>query len=116
MEALRYFKEMSAELNNAEIKEWKGAGNRVVGTVCSCIPEEVLHAGGLLPLRVRAPGLQETSTADSHLHRMNCSYTRSVLELLLRGELGFLDGLVTTNTLKFWRILSVISDDSIKST
>jgi len=98
METLRYFEEMATALNSTEIQEWRAAGNRVVGTVCSCIPEEVLHAGGLLPVRVRAPGLQETSTADSHLHRMNCSYTRSVLELLLRGELAFLDGLVTTNT------------------
>ncbi|UCD56948.1 MAG: 2-hydroxyacyl-CoA dehydratase, partial [Candidatus Hydrogenedentota bacterium] len=98
MDAIGYFEEMAAGLNNSEIQEWKRAGNRVVGTVCSNIPEEVLHAAGLLPLRLRAPGLQETSSADSHLHSINCSYTRSVLELLLRGELGFLDGLVTTNT------------------
>ncbi len=98
MDTLRYFGEMAAQLNNAEVKGWKNAGKRVVGTVCSNIPEELLHAAGALPLRLRAPGLQDTSSADSYLHRINCSYTRSVLELLLRGDLQFLDGLVTTNT------------------
>jgi benzoyl-CoA reductase subunit C len=98
MEGLRYFAEMAAGLNNPEVHAWKQGGRRVVGTVCSNIPEEVLYAAGLLPLRLRAPGLQDTSSADSYLHRINCSYTRSVLELLLRGDLGFLDGLVTTNT------------------
>jgi len=98
MEGIEYFEKMASELNNPEIQVWKKAGKRVVGTVCSNIPEELLFAAGLLPIRVRAPGLQDTSTADSHLHRMNCSYTRAVLESLLRGELEFLDGLITTDT------------------
>jgi len=98
METLKYFKETAARLNNAEIEQWRKGGGRVVGSVCSNIPEEVIHAAGCLPLRLRAPGLDDTSSADSELHRINCSYTRSILELVLRGELGFVDGLVTTNT------------------
>jgi len=98
MKELKYFEEVASELSNREILAWKQAGNRVVGTVCSDIPEEVLHAGGLLPLRLRAPGLMDTPTADAQLHRINCSYTRSVLETLLRGDLSFLDGLISTNT------------------
>jgi benzoyl-CoA reductase/2-hydroxyglutaryl-CoA dehydratase subunit BcrC/BadD/HgdB len=98
MDELKYFEEVAAELENREIRAWKQAGRRVVGTVCSNMPEEVIHAGGLLPLRVRAPGLQDTAKADAHLHRINCSYTRSVLEALMRGGLSFLDGLITTNT------------------
>ncbi len=98
MDELKYFEDVASELYNGELRAWKEAGNRIVGTVCSSIPEEVLHAGGLLPLRVRAPGLLDTAKADAQLHRINCSYTRSVLEVLLRGELPFLDGLITTNT------------------
>ncbi|GAB4354508.1 MAG: 2-hydroxyacyl-CoA dehydratase family protein [Candidatus Abyssubacteria bacterium] len=98
MEQLEYFAEIASELNNREIRAWKDAGGRVVGTVCSNIPEEILHAAGLASVRLRAPGLQDTSSADSQLHRINCSYTRAVLEMLMRGELRFLDGLVTTNT------------------
>ena len=98
MEGLEYFAETAAGLSNPDIEKWRADGGRVVGTVCSNIPEEALHAAGLLPLRLRAPKLEDTSTADSLLHPINCSYTRSVLELLLRDELGFLDGLVTTDT------------------
>ncbi len=98
MEELRYFEKIASCLDNDEIRAWKRSGRRVVGTVCSNIPEEVLQAAGVLPVRLRAPGLMDTANADSHLHRINCSYSRAVLELLLSDRLEFLDGLVTTNT------------------
>ncbi len=98
MEGLRYFEQIASRLDNEEIRAWKQSGKRVVGTVCANIPEEILQAAGLLALRVRAPGIEDTANADSHMHRINCSYSRSVLELLLSGQLEFLDGLVTTNT------------------
>lgn len=98
MDALDYFADIAGRLANPELLAWKQAGGLVVGTVCSNIPEEIIHAAGALPLRLRAPGLADTSNADSRLHRINCSYTRSILELVLRGDLAFLDGLVTTNT------------------
>ena len=98
MKELQYFEEAATELFNREIRAWKESGKRVVGTVCSNMPEEVLHAAGLLPLRLRAPGLEDTSKADAQLHRINCSYTRSVLESLMRGDLAFVDALISTNT------------------
>jgi len=98
MEGLRYFEEMASTLRNPEIDQWRTRGGRVIGTVCSDIPDEVIYAGGMLPVRVRAPNLEDTSRGDAHLHVFNCSYTRSVLEALLRDELDFLDGFVTTNT------------------
>ncbi len=98
MDALKYFADIARAQMNPEIQAWKKNGGLVIGTTCSNIPEEVLFAAGALPLRLRAPGLQDTSNADSRLHRINCSYVRSVLELALRGELDFLDGLVTTNS------------------
>jgi benzoyl-CoA reductase subunit C len=98
MQGLKYFEEIASTLPNPEIDRWKSQGRRVIGTVCSDIPEEVIHAAGMLPLRVRAPKLEDTSMGDAHLHVFNCSYSRSVLEALLRGDLNFLDGFVTTNT------------------
>lgn len=98
MEGIEYFKKMASELNNPEIQLWKHAGKRVVGTVCSNIPDEPLSAAGFLSMRIRAPGIRDTSNADSHLHRMICSYNRAVLESLLRKELEFLDGIVSTDT------------------
>jgi benzoyl-CoA reductase subunit C len=98
MDTMKYFSEIASGLNNPELQKWKQAGGSVMGTVCSNIPEEVLYAAGILPIRLRAPGLQDTSNADARLHRINCSYVRSVLELALRGDLAFLDGVIATNT------------------
>lgn len=98
MEGLRYFEDIASRLENGEIRAWRDSGRPVVGTVCANIPEEVLQAAGALAVRLRAPGLEDTANADSHMHRINCSYTRALLELQLSGNLDFLDGLVTTNT------------------
>jgi benzoyl-CoA reductase/2-hydroxyglutaryl-CoA dehydratase subunit BcrC/BadD/HgdB len=93
-----YFKERAETFHNPELETWKEAGRGIIGLTCSNIPEEPLYAAGLLPIRLRAPGLSETGLADAHLHRINCTYTRAVLEFLLQGEYDFLDGMVTTNT------------------
>ena len=93
-----YFEDMAAGFQNLEIQEWKSEGKKVVGTLCSNIPEELLHAAGLLPVRVRAPGIQDTSRADALLHEINCSYCRAVLESFISGHLDFMDGLIVTNT------------------
>jgi benzoyl-CoA reductase/2-hydroxyglutaryl-CoA dehydratase subunit BcrC/BadD/HgdB len=98
MTTLEYYKNIASEMNNPGIQAWKQAGNRVVGITCSNIPEEVIFAAGILPLRLRAPGIMESGMADSHLYRINCTYTRFVLEYLLQGKYDFLDGVVATNT------------------
>jgi len=98
MVSLSYFEDMAAGFHNPEIQKWKNDGKKVVGTLCSNIPEELLHAAGLLPVRVRAPGVQDTSRADAFLHEINCSYSRSVLESFMAGQMDFVDGLIVTNT------------------
>jgi benzoyl-CoA reductase subunit C len=98
MEHLKYFETMAQSLFNTEAESWKKNGGRIIGLQCSGIPEEIIHAAGILPMRVRAPGLQSTKNADAHLHHINCSYTRSMLELLMSGQLAFLDGFVSANT------------------
>jgi benzoyl-CoA reductase subunit C len=92
------FKTASRKLLNPEIQDWKAHGGRVIGTQCSGIPEEIIHAGGMLPIRIRANTVKTTQNADAHLHRINCSYTRSVLESLMSGDLNFLDGYIAANT------------------
>ena len=113
MEPLKYFETIAHSLSNTEVMSWKENGGAIIGLQCSGIPEEIIHAAGILPMRVRAPGLPNTKNADAHLHRINCSYTRSVLEALLTGQLDFLDGIVTTNTCDHHlRLVSEIEDKS----
>lgn len=78
-------------------RERKAKGQRIVGWVCTYIPEEVFAAAGLLPIRVGG-GARETPLGDAHFYANTCTFVRNCLELGLRGEYDFLDGLVTVNT------------------
>ncbi|MBI4288253.1 MAG: 2-hydroxyacyl-CoA dehydratase [Chloroflexi bacterium] len=78
------------------IKRRKGS-QRVVGWMCSYMPEEVIHAAGLYPVRVLG-GESAPSHADAYLHINMCSLVRSCLEEAFQGNYQFLDGFVTLNT------------------
>ncbi|MCP4754862.1 MAG: 2-hydroxyacyl-CoA dehydratase [Proteobacteria bacterium] len=97
MDESKVFSELekvSQTLLNPYIEEWKNQGKKVLGYNCSYFPEEIAHAAGILPFRIRGTGCSETSLADSYLARMNCSFARACLEHLLQGNYDFLDGAV----------------------
>ena len=98
METMRFFVDTASTLFNPQIEAWKSAGKPAVGLTCTSIPEEIITAAGLLPVRLRAYDLPDTALADSNMHRIVCSYSRAILNLQLAGSLDFLDGLVVTNT------------------
>ena len=79
------------------IQEHRVPGQRVIGWMCSYVPEEVIYAAGMYPVRVWG-GEEPTSHADSYLHVNMCSLVRSTLEQALRGKYDFLDGFITLNT------------------
>jgi benzoyl-CoA reductase subunit C len=91
---LNEFEEISGTLLNPYIEKWKSRGKKVLGYNCSYFPEEIVHAAGLLPFRIRGTGCTETTRADSFLARANCSFARACLEHLLQGRYDFLDGAV----------------------
>jgi len=80
------------------IKDWKEKGGKVVGFICSYIPEEILHAGGILPYRLAPTGCTETTEADGYMSHFNCTFARSCLQLALTGGYEFLDGIVLMNS------------------
>jgi benzoyl-CoA reductase/2-hydroxyglutaryl-CoA dehydratase subunit BcrC/BadD/HgdB len=75
----------------------KQEGRKTVGLLCSYVPEEIVHAAGMLPWRIL--GTQRAATPKASLYRPEhtCLYCRYVLESLLRGELEFLDAVVATS-------------------
>ncbi len=97
MGALQELAEVSKSLRNSHVDAWKRDGKKVVGFVCSYMPEEVLHALDILPYRITGKGVQDTSHADSYLTRVNCSFARACLELGFTGEYDFLDGAIWNN-------------------
>ncbi|MCU0847506.1 MAG: 2-hydroxyacyl-CoA dehydratase family protein [Spirochaetes bacterium] len=79
---------------NEVVEQAVAYGMIPLGYTCSLIPEPVLSAGRLFPLRLRAPGVSGTETADIYLSSVICSYTRSLLELALDSKYDFLKGWV----------------------
>lgn len=94
MERLR---DAAATLENEFVKEWKKGGKKVVGYSCTFIPEEILHAAGLLPYRLRGIGTTSVSIGDSYFGPVNCSLPKCMLQLAGQGSYSFLDGAIISN-------------------
>jgi len=97
MGAYEELAEVSKTLENEYVGVWKSQGKKVMGYACTYLPEELLYAMDILPYRLTGRGATDTSTADSYLSRVNCSFARCCLELGFGGEYDFLDGAVFVN-------------------
>ncbi len=84
-------------LMNPWIDQWKNEGKKILGYFCSYIPEEIIYAAGILPVRVRARDCTDTPMGDAYMTPTACSFTRCCLELANRNEYNFLDGIVSCN-------------------
>jgi benzoyl-CoA reductase subunit C len=76
------------------LQEQKDKGKRIMGWVCTYVPEEIIHAAGFLPIRVMG-GEGKTPTADAYLYSNVCSFARSCLEEGFTNRYDFLEGFVT---------------------
>lgn len=72
-------------------------GKKVIGCMPMQIPEEIIHAAGLLPV-VIPEGDGAITAASKHIQYFFCGYARSVIDVVLKGKLDGLDGLVTQDT------------------
>jgi len=75
------------------VHAWKDNGGKVLGHFQVYFPEELAHAAGMLPVKVRGAPV-EMRRADSHFGSYLCSILRSSLEVALDGRLP-LDMFVT---------------------
>ncbi len=97
---MKTFEELSViskTLKNNYVTDWIDNGKKVVGYVCTYMPEEILFAADILPYRITGTGVRDTSLADSYLTRVNCSFARCCLEQGFQGEYDFLEGAVWVN-------------------
>jgi benzoyl-CoA reductase subunit C len=75
-------------------QDWKEkTGGKVFGYLCSYVPEEVMYAAGILPVRILGTG-EPTLEADKYILPMWCSFSRDCLSQGLRGRYDYLDGIV----------------------
>lgn len=78
-------------------KEAQKTGKKVIGWVCTYVPEEIIHAAGYLPTRVFGER-GDTPQADAHLYSNVCSFSRGCLEGAFHGDFQFLEGIVGSNS------------------
>jgi benzoyl-CoA reductase subunit C len=92
------------EVNNTypetdHIKSYKADGKKVFGWLCTYVPEELIHAAGGLPVRITGYQQEtELDDANAHLYIVSCSFSRSCLQMGLKGQYRFLDGVVAGST------------------
>jgi len=82
-----------------EIMDLKRQGKMIFGWLCTYVPEEIIHAAGILPVRITGYSREmELEDGNAYLYVNNCSFSRSCLQMGLRGEYDYLDGVVAGST------------------
>ena len=81
-ELLYQCRELLEDMSFPTVKRWREQGGKVVGHFQVYFPEEIAHAAGALPFKVRGAPLEPTR-ADSHFGSYLCSILKTSLELAL---------------------------------
>jgi len=68
------------------VRRWQESGGKVLGHFQVYFPEELAHAAGMLPVKIRG-GQIDRREADSRFGSAICSLPRTALELALRRKL-----------------------------
>lgn len=93
---MNYEKLFDTNICNESLKAWKNEGKKAIGTICCHVPEEMIHAAGMLPVRVRATGCTESNEAETWMSSLSCTFARSCLQYLIDGVYD-LDGLIASD-------------------
>ncbi len=86
-------RELYEDTSFPTVRRWRQQGGKVVGHFQVYFPEEIVHAAGMLPLKIRG-GQVEAVQADSRFGSYLCSILKTSLELALNKNIE-LDMFVT---------------------
>lgn len=75
-------RELVEDADFPTVKRWREAGGKVLGHFQVYFPEEIAHAAGILPLKMRGAPV-ECMHSDSHFGSYLCSIIKTSLELAL---------------------------------
>jgi benzoyl-CoA reductase subunit C len=80
------------------VKDWKASGRQVIGWFNPYVPEEIIHAAGMLPFEVTGDNEPvQMQGAEAYIYSNSCSKIRTCWQMQLDGKYGFLDGLVSSS-------------------
>ncbi len=83
-EVIHLCRELLEDMSFPTVRRWREAGGKVLGHFQVYFPEEVAHAAGMLPFKVRGAPV-EPMQADSRFGSYLCSILKTSLEIVLRG-------------------------------
>ncbi|HEX6559574.1 MAG TPA: 2-hydroxyacyl-CoA dehydratase [Longimicrobiales bacterium] len=92
-EVLLVCRELLEDTDFPTVKRWREQGGKVIGHFQVYFPEEIVHAAGALPFRMRGAPV-EPLQSDSRFGSYLCSIIKTSLELTLSGRVQ-LDMFVT---------------------
>jgi benzoyl-CoA reductase subunit C len=84
-EILASCRELLEDTSFPTVQRWRDDGGKVVGHFQVYFPEEIAHAAGLLPFKVRGAPVEPTQ-AESRFGSYLCSIIKTSLELALSGR------------------------------
>lgn len=84
-QVLYHCRELLEDMDFPTVRRWREAGGKVVGHFQVYFPEEIVHAAGMLPFKVRGAPV-EVLQADSRFGSYLCSILKTSLELALSGH------------------------------
>jgi len=96
------------------IDKFKAADKKIVGYRCLYVPEEIIHAAGMVPYPTFGV-TQPIMTADSYFQPCVCEFVRNLFDLAKENKFDFLDELVLCNTCDAIRHLYSIWNRYIES-
>ena len=74
-------------------KSLQGKGHLVAGYMCSHVPEEILYAAGIVPVRILSAHVSQAKTR-SYIHETYCSYSHDCAYQGLEHHYDYLDLIV----------------------
>jgi benzoyl-CoA reductase/2-hydroxyglutaryl-CoA dehydratase subunit BcrC/BadD/HgdB len=90
-------RELASSTHNHYLEEARKQGKKIIGYFCSYMPEEIIHAAGFVPYRMRAVESKSTTKADAYYSSINCTFVKHCFNKALSGDFAFLDGVVFVN-------------------
>ena len=79
---------------SSRARELKKQGKKIIGYTCAFVPLEIITAAGFIPFRVKGDVNEPITKADTIMETIVCPRIRSCLDLSMKGNYDFLDGIV----------------------
>jgi len=92
-EILNKFSEVASNPYESILQYKETTGKEVIGCFPMDIPEEIIHAAGMLPV-VMWRSNEPVTWGHAHVMPYNCAITRSFVDDAVKGKLAFMDGMI----------------------